>query len=101
MVTLEGEVCIIGDIHGQFHDMVEMLDTLTPRLEQQPNFGLVFMGDYVDRGLYCVEVLAYLLALKINYPRRIMMLRGNHESRAMTEYFTFREECLDKYDVEI
>jgi len=81
---------IIGDIHGQFFDMLNMLDELTPKLESDPNFGLLFLGDYVDRGIQCIEVLIYLMALKINYPGRVTMLRGNHESRSMTEYFTFR-----------
>jgi|APSaa5957512535_1039671.scaffolds.fasta_scaffold261468_1 serine/threonine-protein phosphatase 2B catalytic subunit len=52
VVPREGEVAIIGDIHGQFFDMVAMLDEFTPRLEkQEPGFGLVFLGDYVDRGI--------------------------------------------------
>ena len=91
---------MIGDIHGQFYDMVEMLDEITPRLDKEPDLHLVFMGDYVDRGIRCVEVLAYLLALKLNHPKRIIMLRGNHESRSMTEHFTFRKECIDKFDLE-
>jgi len=91
---------MIGDVHGQFFDMVDMLDHLVPRLEKEENFGLVFLGDYVDRGIQCVEVLLYLTALKVNYPNRVTLLRGNHESRSMTEYFTFRKECLEKYDIE-
>jgi serine/threonine-protein phosphatase 2B catalytic subunit len=59
---------------------------------------MLFLGDYVDRGNYSIEVLIFLYALKINYPAGIIMLRGNHESRAMTEHFTFREEVLAKYD---
>lgn len=92
---------MVGDVHGQFYDMVSMLDQLTPKLEQSSDFSVLFLGDYVDRGIHGIEVLLFLMALKINYPRQIIMLRGNHESRSMTTYFTFRQECLDKYDVEV
>lgn len=80
--------------------MCEMMDSLFPRFTEE-HFGMLFLGDYVDRGLLCIEVMAYMMALKINYPKRVVMLRGNHESRQMTQYFTFRQECLQKYDEEI
>ena len=58
VVVREGSVAVIGDIHGQFFDMINMLDELTPKLEQNDSdFGLIFLGDYVDRGIQCVEVL--------------------------------------------
>lgn len=59
---------------------------------------MLFLGDYVDRGLFSVEVCAYLFCLKICHPKQVIMLRGNHESRAMTEHFTFRNEVLQKFD---
>lgn len=102
LVEREGEIAIIGDVHGQFYDLVSMLDALTPKLEvPNSDFGLLFLGDYVDRGIKGVEVLLYLMALKIVYPKKISLLRGNHESRSMTTYFTFREEVVAKYDVEV
>jgi serine/threonine-protein phosphatase 2B catalytic subunit len=80
--------------------MVSMLDELTPRLENEKDFGLLFLGDYVDRGIKGVEVLLYLMALKIVYPKKITLLRGNHESKSMTEAFSFRDEVIQKYDEE-
>jgi serine/threonine-protein phosphatase 2B catalytic subunit len=63
-----------------------------------PDCNMLFLGDYVDRGNYSIETIIFLYCLKINFPQEITMLRGNHESSAMTEHFTFRDEVIKKYD---
>lgn len=62
-----------------------------------PDSNYIFLGDYVDRGHHSVETFCLLLALKIRYPERIILIRGNHESRQCTRSFGFYDEVMHKY----
>lgn len=100
MLKVNQPVVIIGDIHGQYFDMIHMFEKVIDPRGGPPNVNLLFLGDYVDRGFFSLEVLVFLYALKIKFPKEVIMLRGNHESRAMTEHFTFRSEILQKFSSE-
>mmetsp|Transcript_5603 Transcript_5603/g.8723 ORF Transcript_5603/g.8723 Transcript_5603/m.8723 type:complete len:309 (+) Transcript_5603:33-959(+) len=86
-------VIVCGDVHGQFYDLMELFK----QGGEIPNKNYVFMGDFVDRGHHSVETLQLLLCYKARYPQCITLLRGNHESRQVTQVYGFYEECFRKY----
>lgn len=94
LIMVNDPVTVVGDIHGQFFDLRTLLDVGGSFDDTQ----YLFLGDYVDRGSFSMEVVTYLYAVKLKHPKRVHLLRGNHESRQMTSYFNFREECEFKYD---
>lgn len=80
---------MIGDVHGQFYDLHEILKKFFEL--DDPKAKILFLGDFVDRGAWGTEIVLLLFTLKIKYPDRVLLLRGNHESREMTEQFNYRE----------
>jgi len=90
---VDAPVTLCGDVHGQFHDVIELFK----HGGRCPDTNYLFLGDYVDRGYNSVETFLILICLKVRYPDRITLIRGNHESRQITQVYGFYEECLRKY----
>lgn len=82
-----------GDVPDTNYLFMGMAVT-TPKRSQKANDCT---GDFVDRGFYSLESFLLLLCLKVRYPDRITLIRGNHESRQITTVYGFYDECLRKY----
>lgn len=72
---------IVGDTHG---DVDTTIDALGYEAEIY-----AFLGDYVDRGPYQIENIVELMHFKVQQPRKIILLRGNHETPSMNFGYGF------------
>ncbi|XP_010524593.1 PREDICTED: serine/threonine-protein phosphatase 7 long form homolog [Tarenaya hassleriana] len=90
----KAKVVVVGDLHGQLHDLLFLLkDSGFPNNDQ----FYVFNGNYVDKGAWGLETFLLLLCWKVFLPERVYLLRGNHESESCTSVYGFRNEVLSKY----
>ena len=96
MVEVSGTVKVFGDIHGQLYDLLALFEAYGSPNDMTgdiDDISYVFLGDFVDRGPYSLEVVSLLCSLKILYPSRVFLIRGNHEDRTMNCQYGFKAEC--------
>jgi serine/threonine-protein phosphatase PP1 catalytic subunit len=92
LLELHPPLNVCGDIHGQFPDLLRIFEMA----DSPPNAKFLFLGDYVDRGPMSVEVICLLFAMKLRYPNHVFLIRGNHETREMSDEYGFAAECQSK-----
>jgi hypothetical protein len=115
VVLIRSPIYIVGDIHGQLDDLLYLFgkagalptdyeagqiksrDEYRHEMTFDSNKHFVFMGDYVDRGYHSLHTFLYLCCLKVEFPQSIYLLRGNHESRQISNRYGFYQECVLHY----
>ncbi|XP_002736947.1 uncharacterized protein LOC100378725 [Saccoglossus kowalevskii] len=97
LIELESPVNIVGDIHGQYDDLLRHFD----RCGYPPTANYLYLGDYVDRGKRSLETICLVLAYKIKYPNNFFLLRGNHECASINRIYGFYDECKRRYNIKL
>ena len=96
LLKLNGNFIIVGDLHGNIRDLIRIFQTVG--FPPQTNF--LFLGDYVDRGSFSLEIIILLFSLICIYPENIFLLRGNHEFPEINEKYGFKDQILEEYNDE-
>ncbi|TYI10141.1 hypothetical protein ES332_A09G121300v1 [Gossypium tomentosum] len=98
VLQLKAPIKIFGDLHGQFGDLMRLFDEYgAPSTAGDIAYiDYLFLGDYVDRGQHSLETITLLLALKVEYPHNVHLIRGNHEAADINALFGFRIECIER-----
>ena len=97
LLKLNFEGIIVGDLHGSLQDLLRVFQSNgIPPLQRY-----IFLGDYIDRGEYSLEVITLIFALKVIFPSHIFLLRGNHEFIAINSIYGFKQQCIAEYSEDL
>ena len=98
LLELNAPISIVGDIHGQYCDLLRLFEMGGSPSTSRP---YLFLGDYVDRGAQGIECICLLATYKIKFPENFFMLRGNHECPSINRIYGFYDECKRRYSVKL
>jgi protein phosphatase len=88
LLQIEGSFIIVGDLHGNLHELI----IIFRQFEIPPENNFIFLGDYIDRGNFSIETVTFVFLMKIYFPNNIFLLRGNHEFEFVCSKLGFLSE---------
>ena len=97
LLELEAPMQVVGDVHGQYYDLLRILEYGGSPKDQ----NYLFLGDYVDRGKNSIECISLLFAYKLKNPEGFSLLRGNHECSSINRIYGFYDECKRRFNVKL
>ena len=93
LLRITGSYIVVGDLHGNFVDLIRIFRMFG----MPPQTRYIFLGDYVDRGEYSVEVITLLFALFVKFPDDVVLLRGNHEVNEICSSYGFKASIAEQF----
>jgi protein phosphatase len=106
LIKIRSPCKIFGNLYGMYNDLMRYFESFgNPSDDNQMGdisvMQYIFLGDFCDRGLYSLEIILLLFALKIKYPEFIYLIRGHHEDKNINEEYGLGQECMDRLSDDI
>ena len=97
LIQVKSPIYVFGDLHGNVFDLYYYEQRMWGSGQPKKQTRFAFLGDFMDRGKFSVEVVVYLFALKLSNPKKFLLIRGNHEIRSCNKDYTLKTECDKKF----